>query len=134
MNDLSLLIYLAEVLPNLANLLGVLSFCGVLGIGLTVVILGTIKLHNVDDYNRRYKKEVYEQYKDMRVLWPLYWLGLFVPIMLVAELVPSRETIYLIAGSEAGEAVVTSEEGREILNDIHEVIKYQLSTLKGDTQ
>lgn len=37
----------------------------------------------------------------------------------------------LIAGAEAGEAVVTSEAGQEILNDIQEVIRHQLGELKG---
>lgn len=37
----------------------------------------------------------------------------------------------LIAGAEAGEAVVTSEAGQEILDDIQEVIRYQLGELKG---
>jgi hypothetical protein len=57
-------------------------------------------------------------------------LALSVGMLLFSTLIPSKETIYLIAGSQAGEAVVTSESGQEILNDIHEVIKHQLGQLK----
>lgn len=55
----------------------------------------------------------------------------FLACTLLAAIIPSRDTIYLIAGSEAGEAVVTSEAGQEILEDIQEVIRYQLGELKG---
>lgn len=48
----------------------------------------------------------------------------------VAILLPSKESMYLIAGSEAGEMVVTSEAGKEMLNDIQAVIKGQLEALK----
>lgn len=51
---------------------------------------------------------------------------------LTAALIPTTQTIYLIAGSEAGEAVVTSPEGKEILSDIKDVIKHQLNVLKGN--
>ena len=134
MNNLSLLIYLAEVLPNLSSVVGRWAWLGAIATFAAVIVLFLAKLTFTDEYTREFRKEVYEQYKDMRVFWPLYWLCLFVPLLLVSELVPSKETIYLIAGSEAGEAVVTSEEGKEILNDIHEVIKHQLSTLKGANQ
>jgi len=52
----------------------------------------------------------------------------------LAAIIPSKDTIYLVAGSEAGEAVVTSQEGKEILNDIKEVIRYQLGELKGENK
>lgn len=64
---------------------------------------------------------------------PSVFLWAVLPTLLIifSILLPSKEAVYLIAGSEAGEAVVTSEEGKEILSDIHMVIKHQLSELKG---
>ena len=58
-------------------------------------------------------------------LWVLFFIGIT-----MATLTPSKETIYLIAGSEAGEAVVTSAEGQEIINDIRLIIKGQLNKLE----
>jgi hypothetical protein len=49
----------------------------------------------------------------------------------ISFLIPSRETIYLMAGSEFGEVVVNTPEAKEILGDIHEVIRHQLNELKG---
>ena len=51
-------------------------------------------------------------------------------LILAAFLIPSKETIYLIAGSEGAEAVVTSQEGKEIMSDIKDVIRHQLDSLK----
>ena len=48
----------------------------------------------------------------------------------LSAIIPSKETIYLIAGSESAEFVVTSEEGKEILSDIKDVIRAQLVQLK----
>lgn len=53
-------------------------------------------------------------------------------LILAAFLISSKETIYLIAGSEGAEAVVTSQEGKEILSDIKDVIRHQLDSLKGN--
>lgn len=53
---------------------------------------------------------------------------------ILSALMPSKETIYLIAGSEAGETIVASPQGQEILNDVQEVIRYQLSQLKGGNE
>jgi hypothetical protein len=49
---------------------------------------------------------------------------------LVAFFVPSRETLYLMAGSEIGEVVVNTPEAKEILGDIQEIIRVQLDELK----
>lgn len=61
-----------------------------------------------------------------RKVWS-YWPALLV-CALLAAVIPDRQTIYLIAGSEAGEVVVESEEARAILNDIREVIKSYAET------
>lgn len=62
---------------------------------------------------------------------PPYGFGVLgIGLIFLAALIPGTQTIYLIAGSEAGEMVVTSETGKEILSDIQDVIKHQLDTLK----
>ena len=66
-----------------------------------------------------------------RVYKPRSWLIWGVLLIVFSSLLPSKEAVYLIAGSEAGEAVVTSDTGQEILDDIQAVIKHQLQQLKG---
>ena len=63
--------------------------------------------------------------------WRPYILSMAI-LFFVAVLIPSKETIYLIAGSQVGEYVVDTPEAQEILNDIHAVIRAQLEELAGE--
>ena len=117
MNSLSILIYFAEILPNIGFLL-------ILSLTIGMLCYGTYLIVAFVDNDRGYKNR------------PTY-LGravfVFLATGLVASLIPSKETIYLIAGSEAGEMVVSSDAGQEILSDIQEIIKFQLGELKGES-
>lgn len=119
MNSLSWFLYFADVVGNLRPAFGV---CSVFT-GLATVILSVILIATSDGYNEQVHLTTK---KVIKIVAPF-----FVVILLVATLIPSRETVYMIAGSEAGEFVVTSPEGKEILGDIKEVIKHQLKELKG---
>lgn len=55
---------------------------------------------------------------------------LLVITILIATLMPDTKTVYMIAGSEAGETVVTSEAGQDILDDVQEIIRIQLEGMK----
>lgn len=120
MNSLSWFLYLADVIGNVQGVLVVATFvmCIMTFVGGVATMIGD------DRYNP--KEKAVGHY--LRHCWK-FTLALAV----VAAMIPSRDTIYLIAGSEAGEAVVTSEAGKEILLDIQEVIQHQLNQLKGPT-
>ena len=108
MNNLSWFIYLPEVVPN---------------IGVVAIIVGLALLFMVA-MSRIYTLVEEQPFTSGWLLYPAIALFTF------AALTPSTQTIYLIAGSEAGEMVVTSEEGQAILEDIHEIIRAQLESLK----
>lgn len=114
MNSLSWFLYLAETVGKLGAIAEAFSI--ILGLGFVVIAFWHFTY--LEDRQNTPKPPVRG-----------YTLT-FVIMVLVAIVTPSKETIYLIAGSEAGEAIVTSESGQEILNDIHEVIKHQLGQLK----
>jgi hypothetical protein len=57
-------------------------------------------------------------------------IPIFLLVLMTDRLIPSRDTIYLIAGSEVGEIVVNSPEAREILNNVKTVIKQQIKEVK----
>jgi hypothetical protein len=117
MNSLSWFLYFAEVIPALGGTLAFLSFPVFAFWAIRAAMIGS----------EEYPFEGVSTGKAS----PMYGaLVLSVGMLLFSTLIPSKETIYLIAGSQAGEAVVTSEAGQEILNDIHEVIKHQLGQLK----
>lgn len=107
MNDLSLLIYLADVLPNLMTML--------LTIGCISLILSLVML-------------LYSFLPEFPVSRSTtIFIGVCASIMvLIATLIPSKNAIYLIAGSQAGEMVVMSEDGKEMLADIKTIIKQQI--------
>ncbi len=126
MNSLSWFLYLADVIGNVQGLLVATSVLS--GIGLSLWLLfGLLSIDSDFDVEKDVKRSRMTDHRKnvFRYLW------LPVVFAFASSIIPSRDTIYLIAGSEAGEAVVTSEAGQEILNDIQEVIRYQLGELKG---
>lgn len=117
MNSLSWFLYLADVIGNVQGVFVILTFSLIV----LSVISGLAALIGDDRYNKT-EKEIGHY---LRHCWKFALVA-----GTLAALLPSKETIYLIAGSEAGEAVVASEAGQEILNDIRGVIKGQLEALK----
>ena len=121
MNSLSWFLYLADVIGNVRGLL--ILFSTIFGAGTFVWLFAKGCVAADDDKSAK---------KFAHFMRFAPWI--FVSATFLAAIIPSRDTIYLIAGSEAGEAVVTSEAGQEILNDIKEVIQFQLSELKGENK
>lgn len=109
MNNLSWFIYLADVIPGLGGLLVFVTIVCVFGFFLHMFLVWVSEDLVKPNYNV---------------------LAIIIAIALLSCLIPSKETLYLIAGSETAEAVATTEVGQEVLNDIHEVIKVQLNNMK----
>jgi hypothetical protein len=116
MNGLSWFLYLAEVVGKLGIISAFTSFVGIF------CAIGMFFWWTHYEEVGKGRKEPKPPVKGFLIVW-LTALTLYV-------VVPTQQTIYLIAGSQAGEAVATSETGQEILNDIQEVIKHQLGQLK----
>jgi hypothetical protein len=118
MNNISWFIYFAEVIPNLkivGVVFGLISF-----VSFFILPPKGVKMFSLAHegpfmgYDR-----------------PLHWVFLFLSILFLV-FTPSKETIYLVAGSEIAEYTVNTEYGQEILNDIKEVIQLQIKDLRGD--
>lgn len=112
MNTLSILLYLANVLPSLSAALGVTG---------VILIVGWVVYHFfsgdlIDGPFYNIKEGKYS------LKTPLlgFALGIF------ATLFPSERTIYLIAASEMGEVVVTDPETIEIFDLLKETVKTKL--------
>lgn len=112
MNNLSWLIYAAEVVENLRNLAGVVLFvmgmAGGFGLGF------------------RWVFNVAERTGYRPIWWTALWAAVMIAASTVAVFAPSSRTIYMIAASEAGEAVVTSPEAVEMMGDLKAIIKKRL--------
>ncbi len=122
MNSLSWFLYLADVLPNLGGTFGIIGIVGIV-VSLLTGLLATIAYGDGAIESDAYAAIRKTCYKVLA--------GSLISI-LISAFIPSKDTIYLIAGSEAGEYVVNTPEAQAIIDDIHEVIRHQLSELKSD--
>ena len=111
MNNLSWMIYLAEVCERVQGVAEILAFMlGFMG----AFAVFAMWMH-VSEIGAKVAASLTVLY--LLVELPLIALGAFTP---------SSSTIYMIAASEAGETVVTSPEAKEMLGDLKEIIRRKL--------
>ena len=113
MNNLSWMIYLAGVADQASGVFEALSvFFGIFGLIGLCFFAAFISI----EFQRFWTAAVI-------VSFALILEGVFVTGSI---LIPSSSTIYMIAASEAGETVVTSPDGKEMLGDLKEIIRRKL--------
>lgn len=128
MNSLSWFLYFAEVVPSIAKLILALSLIGLLAVFVLLFVANFTTANRWDSPETVEQKIAFKKFvfgKFWKVVISACIAGLF-----ISALIPSKTTLYLIAGSEAGGTVVTSEEGKEVLNDIKLIIKQQIKSYK----
>lgn len=113
MNTLSWLIYFSEVSQGMKVLFGTFAGVSALVGGGTSLVL--IMLAGDGDY---------ESKKAINAFFLSSALVAF--LASVSILIPSSKTILMIAASEAGEAIVSSPDAKEVLGDITRIIKQRL--------
>lgn len=118
MNNLSLLIYLSGVTGTLGNFLTFVTVVfGILGVVSLIVWL----VHH-DETNSAYVRlqgDALAGVRDTRkTAWRWFWCfcGLMVFTGSLASLVPSRQTVLLIAGSEMGERVLNHPKFNQVVD------------------
>ena len=138
MKTLSWLLYAADVVPGIGRALGLLGLLAGMGWVIWSIVQAFWISENDDDYTRDRHPERYARAQAALAASgytaPPRFLIVPAALLVLSTLVPSRETILLIAGSEAGEAVVMSEAGRETLTLVQDALKAQLRELAGDTE
>ena len=113
MNTLSWLVYLSSIIPNLGLFFGLVSALGIPVLTFTGII-----------WSAETGKNQFLKLKP--------WLIVCCVLLFLSVLIPSQNTIYMIMASEMGEAVVTSEEGQEVFNELKDTVMYQLQQLQGE--
>lgn len=129
MNSLSWLIYGAEVIPSIGNLAGVVGAISGLGWialnGITAIARGH---HN--DMSRYYKGDPIKGVRrEHGFVMPRLWI-LPVVVLAVATVIPSKQTIYMIAASEMGQKVYETPATQGLLGDLHAIVKKELAKMK----
>ena len=160
MNNVSFLFYLADIITNFKPVAAFLAiFCFVLGgMPFIVSLFGEIKSIDVYykkdsktyertevtateykslSYHERWdeKDEIYVRYLPNAKVWAWLTVPLAVFMMLFANLLPSRDTIFMIATSEFVEDFSQTEAGTEIgtlAKETLEYLKNELAKLKGE--
>lgn len=115
MNTLSIMLYAADVVGNMQDLFTTIA---IIGGGAYAGATLAYAIHDGRDDRMRFHG----------IVWPMWLLAL---CAIAAAVLPSRETVLLIAGIEAGEAVVTSDAGKRIMSQIEAAISAQLSEMAG---
>jgi hypothetical protein len=133
MNNLSWFLYLADILPTLFTPFVVLAvFIALIWGVMFLYFRGESTKHSWKNwmYGGEGGTKTYAEEYDKRSVRALkmFWtfVAVFAVTLFIQLLIPSRQTIYLIAGSEVGEMVVKTPEAKEIFNDIRTVIKQQI--------
>ncbi len=117
MNQLSWLLYWADTLPSLAS-----AFIGVFAVlGVLLLLFSFIHVAVNDTYGKI----------NWRGVKRASTLGvLSITLSLFGNLVPSKQTFYLIAASEAGESVLKTPEFDKIRGVINKYLDEALDTRK----
>lgn len=112
MNNLSLIIYFAEVVHGLGAFLMMLIFLS--AVASVVAGIGCFAT-----YDEKYEEKTHENTKKvLRVSIPIFLLLSVIMIFL-----PSRNTIMMIAASEYGEQTLKSNDVQEIVNPAKKILK-----------
>ena len=120
LSDLSVFLYLADVVPRAAHSLGFVVVC-------IAAVLAILSFALTMSASESMKEERPPKYKKAIRLVVSAFIVIFMLVPL--QLVPSRDTFYLIAGVEAGEVVVNSERGQQLIGKVNAVLDAQLERL-----
>jgi len=129
MNNLSWFLYLADVVYQQLALLITVAICVPVG----YLLIRIFSKLWADDLWPWDEKEVNDRKREERkkpfitTFKPFIFAAV---VLLLVNLVPSKDTFYLIAASEAGEMVVNTPEANEIMSDLKEILSIQLDKLK----
>jgi len=121
MNDLSWLLYFADVLPKMSMWLGFTTFLlSIMSLAMWVIAGAHARNDGPPDYVR------------IAEWWEKMGRNVFISSAFLAflmMLIPEQQTFYLIAASQAGQTVVETEEAQQILDRTYAIINQHLDKL-----
>jgi hypothetical protein len=107
MNDLSWLLYAADVLPSLKGWMNVASWCLIIPCILGwFIVTCMIMSEGLDDELRAFRNGLWNGTKTA--------LPFLFVCLTISTIIPSRDTIYLIAASEMGEEALKTEQAQKV--------------------
>lgn len=120
MNGLSWLLYAAEVVQSLGNLF---AYAG--------AMLGIISGVSVTVYGVSLDDTIGDEKTAARLGTVLRWLlPITAVVAVLACLMPSSKTVYMIAASEMGQKVYETPAAQEVLTDLQVILKQKLGEMR----
>lgn len=124
MNSLSWILYFADVLSKLGNLFG--AFGGVLlFVSVICIIPGFLVVW-------QYSSDQFLQSKRTFARIALFGVPIGFTMLMISLFIPSKETMYMIAASEVGETVMTTNDGKEIYGELKATILDNIRQLRSE--
>lgn len=115
MNNLSLLIYAADILPGVATLAAV-----ILGVSMIVLIILTVVAWSCPPH------DMSEAFRSEHK-WLRKFMATVAAISLIpAVLIPEQNTFYLIAASEGAQVALSNPDAQEMFSSVKEIIQLKL--------
>ena len=126
MNNLSIVIYLADVIPSLGGLFAFLSvasiFCIIMSTICYFINRGDLNMSLRSNYRKEYADHEKEN-MDLSAKGFRWSVAVFLIAVIPAIAIPNRDTIMMIAASEFGETALKSDDVREIVNPAKQILK-----------
>jgi hypothetical protein len=126
MNNLSIVIYLADVIPSLGGLFTFLSVFSICCITFSAICYffnrGELKYSERSNYLKEYAAREKES-MDLSAKCFRWAVAVFLIAVIPATAIPKRDTIMMIAASEYGETALKSDDVREIIDPTKQILK-----------
>lgn len=124
MNYLSWLIYASSALNGISFFLGIIIFCLAASIIVYAGLAGT-ECDNISMYQTggaEQKKEIWKAFgkKARKAIYQI------LAVSLIMTLIPSEKTVLMIAASQFGQQVVTSQDGQDVIKALKAKIMDEL--------
>lgn len=133
MNFLSWIIYGADVVGDIGNMIAFFGITiSILFVFLVCAISFTSAWSMFADYEN--ERELYKKSSLILKKYVFSSLKALIVIAVIAAIIPSAKTLYLIAASEIGEEVLISEEGQKLRQVINERLDEIIQEEKEDSE
>lgn len=125
MNQLSVILYFADVSTNVMGMLNSIGLFLIIGF-LSFNLVRSIVVGN-HNYNNEYCNGDNDYLKHGFVYTSWIIIGLF--MIVISNFIPSKQTMYMIASSEIGETVILSPEMTETMGKVKTFVDLQLDDM-----
>lgn len=114
--ELALLVYVVSVVAKIGALCGV-----VMGVLIMYCFVKTMNaLINVDDYDRKYRPEVYQKnLETLKFKWAKTPAIIIISLGILSSLIPSEKTMYTALAAYATQSMVQSETADKVLKIVN---------------